>query len=179
MKTFLKVLWVIAGIVLILGGCAAFFKPFKAFVVTEVILGAALIISGIVSIIAYIRTQKHMLGAGWILAEGILSLILGLLICFSKYSNGLFAITVSTFLGLWLLFSGVSQMIRSFDLHKLGAHGWGWITAWGIICIIGGVAVFCNPVITAVGTASFLSGIVLILGGIAALARCLTRDIED
>ena len=179
MKTFLKVLWVIAGIVLILGGCAAFFNPFKAFVVTEVILGAALIISGIVSIIAYIRTQKHMLGAGWILAEGILSLILGLLICCSKYSNGLFAITVSTFLGLWLLFSGVSQMIRSFDLHKLGAHGWGWITAWGIICIIGGVAVFCNPVITAVGTASFLSGIVLILGGIAALARCLTRDIED
>ncbi len=59
MKTFLKVLWVIAGIVLILGGCAAFFNPFKAFVVTEVILGAALIISGIVSIIAYIRTQKR------------------------------------------------------------------------------------------------------------------------
>lgn len=179
MKTFLKVLWVISGIVLILGGCVAFFNPFKAFVVTEVIFGAALIISGILSIIAYIRTQKYMLGAGWVLADGILSLILGLLICFSNYSDGLFAITVSTFLGLWLLFSGISQTIRSCDLHKLGAHGWGWLTAWGIICIFGGVAVFCNPVITAVGTTSFLSGIILILGGVAALTRCLTRDIED
>lgn len=179
MKTFLKVLWVIAGIVLILGGCAAFFNPLKAFVLTEVIFGAALMISGVVSIIAYIRTHKVIMGAGWILADGILTLILGALICFSHYSNGLFAITISAFLGLWLLFTGISQTTRSFDLHKLGAHGWGWLTAWGVICIIGGVAVFCNPVITAVGTTSFISGIVLILGGVAAFSRCLARDIED
>ena len=179
MNTFVKVLWVIAGIVLILGGCAAFFNPLSAYVVTEVIFGAALIISGIVSIIAYARTSKVMMGAGWVLADGILSLILGALICFSRYNEGLFAITISTFLGLWLLFSGSSETIRSFDLHKLGAKGWGWLTAWGIICILGGIAVFCNPVITAVGTTSFLSGFILIAGGIAAITRCFTKDIED
>lgn len=178
MKVLTKVLWAIAGIALILAGCMAFFNPLAAFLVFEYICGGALILSGVLSIIAYIATNKVMLGAGWVLADGIISLLLGLLICFSRYNDQIFSITISMALGLWLMFSGVSETSRSFDLKKLGAKGWGWLTAWGIICIICAVSIFCTPITSAIGITSFIEGIALILGGIAVMSRCLTRDIE-
>lgn len=179
MNKFLKVLWVIMGVLIIVGGVAFFFNPLSAFVITEVIVGSILMCVGVISIIAYATTQKVMLGAGWVLAEGILSLLIGFLICFSGKSEAIFAITISMALGLWLLFSGISQISRSMDLHKLGAKGWGWITAWGIICVLAALSFFCTPIASAIGTVGYLSGFVMIIGGIGVITRCLARDIEE
>lgn len=179
LKTFVKVLWIISAILLILGGVIFFYNPLPAFIFTEYVVGGVLVLSGILNIIAYIRTHKVMLGGGWILAEGVLSLVLGALIFFSKYNEALFAITLSVSLGVWLLVSGISNFSRSVDLHKLGAKGWGWLTFWGIICIIAAVAFFCHPVAAAVGSVGWMTGFVMILGGISALVKCLARDIED
>lgn len=187
MKTFIKVLWIIAGVVLIVGGIAAFFNPLAGITTFEAICGFALAVSGIMSIIAYCASSKVMLGAGWILAEGILSLILGGVILVASFSNGIIATEITGMLAkfvgwllaFWLLFSGITHITRSVDLHKLSAKGWGWGLIWGILCIVCALGVFCQPVITALGTMSFVLGIILIVGGVSILARCFTRDIED
>lgn len=179
MSAFTKVLWIIAGAGLILAGCMAFYNPFVAFLVFEYVCGGALILSGVLGIVAYIATNKIMLGAGWVLADALLSLILGIMICFGKYNDQIFSLTISVAIGLWLMFSGISQTTRSFDLKKLGASGWGFMTAWGIICILCSICVFCTPLTSAIGITSFVTGISLILGGISVISRCLTRDIEE
>ncbi len=179
MKVFVKVLWAIAGVVLILGGVSAFFNPVSAFIAWEYILGASFVISGLAGMIAYFAGRNVMFGAGWVLADGILSFIFGAMIIFGKYSEGFLAITVSVLVGVWLIISGVNSLSRSFDMHRLGAGGWGWLTFWGIICILAGILVFCNPLTTAVGlVASMLIGLPLIIGGVAMIFRCLTTDIE-
>ena len=179
MKVFVKVMWVIAGIALIIGGVSAFFNPISAFLMWEYILGGAFVVSGLAGILAYFASRNVMLGAGWVLADGILSIIFGGMIIFGKYSEGFLAITVSAIVGIWLIISGVNNLSRSFDMHRLGAKGWGWLTFWGLICIIGGVLVFCNPLVSAVGIVSgLLIGLPLIVGGVAMLFRCLTTDIE-
>lgn len=189
MKTFIKVLWVIAGAALILGGCFAFASPLASLHIFQVICGSVLLVTGIISIIAYCASHRIMLGAGWILAEGIMSALMGGLILVAKFTGGIihseyvssavFSIFFAMIIAFWLMFSGVNQLTRSFDLHKLGARGWGWGTIWGIICILGAIAVFCSPIVAAVGTITFLLGFALIVGGISVLSRCFSRDIED
>lgn len=187
MKTFVKVLWVIAGVILIGSGLTSFFNPLSGITTFEVICGFALAASGVMSIVAYCASSKVMLGAGWVLAEGILSLILGGIILVAGFSDGIIATEITGVLAMfvgwllafWLLFSGVTHITRSVDLHKLRAKGWGWGLVWGILSIICALAVFCKPVITALGTMSVVLGIVLIIGGVSILSRCFTRDIED
>ena len=93
MKVFVKVMWVIAGIALIIGGVSAFFNPISAFLMWEYILGGAFVVSGLAGILAYFAGRNVMLGAGWVLADGILSIIFGGMIIFGKYSEGFLAIT--------------------------------------------------------------------------------------
>lgn len=187
MKKFVKVLWIIEGVALIIGGCCAFFNPMAGFMTFQGICAISLLISGISSILAYIASHRVLLGAGWILSEGIITTILGALLLTALFYDGIiakeimasFAVVLSVILALWLAFYGVTHLTRSFDLHKLGASGWGWGTIWGIICIVCAIAVFCKPVVSAIGTTSFIMGLILIIGGISSISRCLTRDIED
>lgn len=178
MKGFIKVLWAIAGVVLILAGAATFFNPLATFITLTYIIGGALIVAGLAGIIGYFAGRNVMLGAGWVLAEGILSIIFGAMICFGEYSKGFLAITMGVLVGIWLLVSGINDLARSFDMHKLKAKGWGWLTVWGIICIIAGVVVFCRPVVTAIGVADMVIGMAMLIGGVATLFRCFARDVE-
>ena len=101
------------------------------------------------------------------------------MICFSEYSKGFLAVTLGVLVGIWLLVSGINNLSRSFDMHRLGAKGWGWLTIWGILCIAAGVMVFCKPLIAAIGITEMVVGISLLIGGVATLFRCFTRDIES
>lgn len=179
MKKFTKVLWAIAGIALLLGGAATFFNPIQTFVVTEYIIGGAFLLSGVLGIIAYFAGRNVMLGAGWVLADGILSIVFGGMICFGQYSKGFLAVTIGVLVGIWLIVTGINNLSRSFDMHRLRAKGWGWLTFWGILCIAAGVIVFCKPVVSAIGISNMLVGIAMFLGGITMLFRCFTRDIES
>ncbi|MCQ4023372.1 MULTISPECIES: HdeD family acid-resistance protein [unclassified Ruminococcus] len=179
MKVFIKVLWAIGGVLLLLAGLATFFNPLASIITVSYIIGGALLIAGLLNIIAYFASRKVMLGAGWVLADGILSIIFGAMICFGEYSKGFLTLTIGVLVGIWLLVSGINYLSRSFDMHRLHAKGWGWLTVWGILCIIAGVIVFCNPIITAINIADIVVGLSLIVGGIAMLFRCFTRDIES
>ena len=179
MKVFIKVLCAIAGILLLLAGAATFFNPLASFVTISYIIGGALFVSGFLSIIAYFASRKVMLGAGWVLADGILSVVFGAMICFGEYSKGFLSLTIGVIVGIWLLVSGINTLSRSFDMHRLGAKGWGWLTLWGILCIAAGVVVFCNPIISAIRITDMVVGLSLLVGGVSTLFRCFTRDIED
>ncbi len=179
MSKVLKVLWVICGALVILGGISFIYNPLAGFLITEYIIGGALILVGIISIFAYIKAHKEMFGAGWILAEGLISLVLGSLICFSGIGDLLFSFTIAMALGIWLMFSGVSQISRSMELHKLGAKGWGWPMFFGIVCLIAAVSFFFNPVSSAIGTVNFLLSVVMIIAGVSLISRCFVKDIEE
>lgn len=178
MKSFIKVLWLVAGVVLTLAGVATFFKPLSTFVAASYIVGGAFIISGLLSIVGYFAGRGVMLGAGWVLAEGILSFIFGTIICFDEYSKGVIAVSVGILVGIWLIVSGINSLSRSFDMHHLQAKGWGWLTCWGLLCITAGVAALCKPIVATIGIVDTFVGIVMIIGGVATMSRCLTRDVE-
>ena len=80
---------------------------------------------------------------------------------------------------MWLLFSGVSKFVNSFDLRRLGVRGWGWFTALGVLLAFGGFFSFLDPVAGALTlsilagalTLSILAGALLILQGLSSILR--------
>lgn len=170
-----KVISIIVGILLVFAGIWAFVSPLVAFIAIEYVCAAVLIVTGIASIINYVQIRKTELASGWPLFDGILSILCGLIFCFSRYNEAIFAISVSVALGIWLMFMGISQCSMSMKLKSAGTSGWGWITALGVISIICSITVFVKPIGAAIGTSTFLLGFLLIVAGISFFSRCFVK----
>ena len=168
-KTFSRVLWVLAGVLLILAGVLCMSRPAVALEAISLYLGVPMLVSGVVDLIVYARGRNYMFGSGWLLVEGILTVILSLFLLFNQAFT---ALTLPFVFGMWLLFTGVSQVVGSLDLHHLGVRGWGWFTAIGVIMALAGFFSFLNPVGGMV-TLGALTGILLLLEGVAAILRAV------
>ena len=170
-KTVSRVLWIVAGILLIAVGIACFFHPGATLGGLSVALGLAMLFSGLVDIVIFAAARRLMYGAGWFLLDGILTVLLSVFIL----GNRMFTMmTLPFILGMWLLFSGISMLVGSFDLQRFGMRGWGWLTALGVLLAVFGFSTFFNPVAGA-AVLTVMTGLLLILQGAAAIARgCLT-----
>lgn len=111
-------------------------------------------------------------GAGWFLADGILTVLLSLFLLFDQ---GFTLLSLPFIFSVWLLFSGINQFVNSFELQRLGVKGWGWLTALGVLLTIVGFFSISDPIADLV-TLSFLAGFLLICEGVATIVRaCLSH----
>ena len=165
----LRVLWLIVGVLLIAVGVYFIASPGATIASLSLLIGISILISGIVDIIIYAISREVIAGAGWLLADGIITVLLAaLLLC-----NQWVLTAIQPFLfSMWILFSGVAKTVDSFELKRFGVKGWGWFTALGILLIVAGFITFFSPVISIV-TIAILVGISLILHGITAVLQAL------
>ena len=83
-RTFSKVMWMIAGIFLIIAGIICLRSPSAGLSAISLLLGSFLLVSGIIDIMVFARGHNIMYGAGWFLADGILTVIMALFILFNQ-----------------------------------------------------------------------------------------------
>lgn len=166
-KTTSRVLWIIAGIFLIIAGIGCMRNPGEILYGLPFIFGVAMMFSGIVDIVIFAMGHEYIAGSGWFLADGILTVLMSLFVL----DNGWFTtITISFILGMWLIFSGISKLVNSFDLQKLGVKGWSWFTAFGIILTVIGFLSFTHPFAN-IAVMAWVIGLFLILQGIVSVLR--------
>ena len=166
-KTVSRILWVVAGVLLMADGVICLAWPGVALTTLAVFLGIVMLISGAVDIVIFAKGHTYMHGSGWFLADGILTVILALFILFNQAFTML---TLPFIFGMWLLFSGISKIVNSFDLKMIGVRGWGWFLALGILFVVGGFLSFLDPVAGAL-TLGAVTGVILILQGIGSILR--------
>ena len=131
------------------------------------ILGVVMLVSGVVDIFIFCGAKNRMYGAGWFLMDGILTVILALFILFNQVFTML---TLPFVFGMWLVCTGITRFVNSFDLQRAGVRGWGWFTVLGLLLIAAGVISFLDPVAGAVALGAVL-GVTLILEGVASILR--------
>ena len=160
-------MWGISSILLIVTGIVCFCSPAGTLSGLSVFLGIMLLLSGIGSIISYCTTRKFVLGAGWILIEGILTSLLGIFaLCNTTFVAGSLPIMA----GMWIIILGIIRIISSFDMKKLMFKGW-WIDIiWGALLIVLGVLSFFQPIINVIIITVF-TGLFLVLSGISMLVN--------
>ena len=167
MRILSRVLWALAGVLLAVCGVICLSQPMAALGTLSLLLGIAMLFSGVVDILIFVKGRDLMFGAGWFLADGLLTVILSLLLLFNQAFT---ALTLPFIFGMWLIFSGISKFVRSFDLRCFGIRGWGWFTALGILLAAMGFCALLDPVLGAVAL-GVLVGVLLIVQGVAALLQ--------
>lgn len=167
-----RILWIIVGILLIIAGIYCLFNPDIGLISLSLYLGIILLISGIIDIVIFAKCNRYMIGAGWFLADGILTVLLSLFLLFHQTFT---LLSLPFIFGMWLLFSGINQFVNSFELQSLGIRGWGWLTALGILLAVVGFFSLFDPVANLFAL-SVLVGILLICDGVVTIVRaCLSH----
>lgn len=133
----------------------------RAWLSMALLLGIIMLLSGIVDIVVFARWHKLITGAGWILADGILTIVLSLFLMFNQI---LAAAALPLIFSMWLLFTGISRIVGSVDIKKAGVRGWGWFLALGIIVTVLGTVSLFEPLATLI-TMTILVGLNFIVQG--------------
>ena len=109
-----KAIWVLVGLLYILSGAFALVQPLVAAVWFTLFIGASLLATGVVRIIAGI--QMHEGSKAMVIVAGVVTTLLGLMILAGWPATGL--VVLGTFLGIDLLFYGLTWIGVGLRLRK-------------------------------------------------------------
>lgn len=168
----MRILSIIIGVLLIAAGIYCLCNQDVAAMSAGIVLGLLMLIAGIVEIVIFAGTSRFILGSGWLLLDGVLTVVMSLFLLFNQWFT---LMSLPILFTVWLLFSGVSRFVSAFDLKALGMRGWGWILALGIVLLVFGVVCMMDPWVSVVAVGVTV-GLVLILEGIGTIAvACISR----
>ena len=91
---------------------------FNAAVIVVHLLASLFLIEGILNIVLFFQ-MRSMRGSGWMLGDGISTLLLGLLIYLQWPSSSAWAI--GTLVGVSMIISGVTRVMFSLAVRKVAA----------------------------------------------------------
>ncbi len=156
--------WVllIMGILMILGSIWMFKTPIASFAGIVFFFSMLILISGVLSIFFAFSNKDDLDNWGLYLAGGVLDIVVGFILLKHPAKA---VVIFSVFIGLWLLFRGVSSISAAFKLKKDGVENWGWILAVGIFTTIFAImAVLYKPLLGGAYLAYMLAFAFLFLG---------------
>jgi uncharacterized membrane protein HdeD (DUF308 family) len=109
-------LWqLVIGIVYVAGGFYLAFNPLIGLVSLTLVLGSILFAEGLLLMIAFFRFRS-LPSSGWILVDGIATLLLGFLIWYPwPFSSGW---AIGTLVGINLLVSGFTRLMYSLEARR-------------------------------------------------------------
>ena len=137
-----RVLWIIAGVLLILAGVFCWANPGLALTTLSLYLGLSMLISGIIDLVIFAKGNRYMVGSGWFLLDGILTVLLSLFLLFHQAFTML---SLPFIFGMWLLISGINKLVNSFELRRLGVPGLGLADGAGHSAGAGGFLLLLRP----------------------------------
>ena len=172
-----RILNIVAGILLIAAGIYCLCNEDVAVLSAGLMLGIFMLAAGIAEIVVFAGTSGVLIGSGWLLLDGVLTVIMSLFLLFNQWFTLLSLPFIFT---VWLMFSGISRFVSAFDLHALGVRGWGWVLAVGILLMVAGFICMMDPWVSAAAVGVTV-GMVFLLEGISAIVcACIsrTKDIQ-
>ena len=109
-------MWKLAlGVLFIVGGGYILMHPLLNLASLTLLLAVVLFVEGVFHIVNFFQNRKSE-GAGWLLLDGILTLVLGFLIWAHWPSSAMWAIGL--IFGVDILITGVTRLMLSLALKK-------------------------------------------------------------
>jgi len=111
-----SVIWkVLVGIAYLCFGGYLIMHPVLGVASLTLLLGSLFLIEGILNIVLYVK-MRPIHGSSWMLVDGIVTLLLGLMIYLQWPSSSAWAI--GTLVGVSMIFSGVARVMMSLAVRK-------------------------------------------------------------
>lgn len=167
-----RILNIVAGILLIAAGIYCLCNEDVAVLSAGLMLGIFMLAAGIAEIVVFAGTSGVLIGSGWLLLDGVLTVIMSLFLLFNQWFT---LLSLPFLFTVWLMFSGISRFVSAFDLHALGVRGWGWVLAVGILLMVAGFICMMDPWVSAAAVGVTV-GLVFLLEGVSAIVcACISR----
>ncbi len=110
------VIWkLLVGVVYVCFGIYLLLHPVLGIASLTLVLGALFVLEGIFDFVLY-ANMRSVHGSNWVLFDGIVSLVLGILIYMQWPSSA--AWVIGTLVGISLIFSGVARVMMSLAVRK-------------------------------------------------------------
>ncbi|WP_050614190.1 HdeD family acid-resistance protein [Bacillus testis] len=161
MNAFSRFLVLLSGLAMICLGFWFVLNPPVSLVAITVFIGLLMIVSGIFHIILFFYHRNQRKTSGWLMADGLLTLLLGVVLVFDRVTGTL---TLIYFFSFWVLFSGLLRLIAGFEAREFGFRSWGWIMGSGVIGMILGFIALFNPILTAIGMVIMIGSLFVVQG---------------
>ena len=154
--------WVpfLLGIIILALGVVVMLFPAASYLTLTLLFGVVIILSGVMYLA--MATSKEIKGRGWLIASGIIEIILGLALTMMPAVS---AIALPLCLGFWLLFKGFTFIGLGWDEKDSNRSGWGWTLFSALILIICGVIILAQPLLYGMEAVIWWTGISFIIGG--------------
>ncbi len=163
----MRLLTIISGGMLIMTSLFCYANPGETFLPLAFVLGMAMILTGIVQCIAYWWGRDNRRdNNGWIFAEALMTLILGVLVLTSLIAADA---AIPMVFGLWVIFSGVLRIVVATMIDpKTKKANFVWTMVTGLVSTVTGIYAFVNPLIANLNIAVLL-GILFMIQGICTM----------
>jgi len=122
-----------------------------------------MVFAGALSILVYFFAPGKQGGFGWLLAEGLITLILGCIVLANKLVADSM---VPIFFGMWILFCGVIRIVASLHLYLAKHESWLFTLVAGLVSTFFGVYAFFNQIMINNLPLIILTGIIFLIQGI-------------
>jgi uncharacterized membrane protein HdeD (DUF308 family) len=114
---------IVRGVIEFLAGIFVFANPMLVAGLTATIvisvIGAMVVVSGVVEIAAAIQDRRHIQGEGWLILAGVLSVLIGIALLAAPMGFGL---TLVRILGALAIISSIAMIAFAFRLKSLGSR---------------------------------------------------------
>ena len=159
--------WALAlrGVLALLVGFLALTRPGMTLGAIVFLLGAYMFVDGVFAIMAALRGIRANDKWGWMLVEGILGIVAGIIV-FRTPSTG--AIVLLWLVAFWAITHGIAEIAAGIKLRKIIEGEWLLILA-GVLSLALGIFVLMRPsaglvlLVTWVGVYAIFAGIVTLM----------------
>jgi uncharacterized membrane protein HdeD (DUF308 family) len=156
--------WLIAlrGAAAIIFGILTFVMPGISLTVLVLFFGAYALVDGIANIVAAVRRRKGEQTWWALLAEGIVSVLAGVV---AFVAPGITALAVVYLIAGWAIVTGAFEIGAAIRMRK-EIRGEAWLILSGILSIVFGVLVMLAPVAGALTIVLFIGAYAIVFGAI-------------
>lgn len=152
----------VQGVLMIVFGFLMIVWPGPAIITALYLVAGMLALWGITSVVGYFRVEEEAGRPAPMLVSGVVLLIAALLIVVFPAA---LASVGSVVLGIVLLFCGVVNAVRSWELRAYADSTWVFSFVVSILIAVGGVVVVVNPFDTA-ALLVFVLGVCMLVAGV-------------
>ena len=111
----MKVVTIILGVLLLVGGIYCVFTPVATYAAIAWLIGLSMVVEGVASIITWSEARRLGLANGWTLAGSIISLVLGVFLLGSYFLRFAVDMFIAYLIAIWLIVAGVTRIVAAID----------------------------------------------------------------
>ena len=169
-------LMAIAGVLCILAGIAVFVFPLQSYVFLSIMFGILILFVGASQLIIASTSSNYLAMKGYILAGGVMDLILGIFLCIYPYVT---LMVLPIMMGIWMMYHSFMIIAFGGDMETFKLGGSGLVIAGGIVLLLLSILVLVNPLGAGVTTVVVIAGIgLLVFGGLLCALSLKMKDID-